>query len=400
MGHDSIGFVTEWRVPMTARTRLTVVFGALYVAAGIALIAATYFLVQANLITQLSDTIMVAATKIPPGVQFSPAVPTVPARRADAGIAIAATASGDTVLAKLLETSVLSLLILTILSLVLIWWLSGRVLRPVHDISALARRLSSQSLHERINMGGPKDELSELADTFDGMLERLERAFESERRFVANASHELRTPVAVQRTAIQIGLADPSPQQLEKTRESLLEANRRIEHLLDSLLLLARSDRGLDHRERVDLTTTVDRRISVHTAAAAARRVDIQKDLGDCYVAGDPALLEQLVDNLVGNAIRHNVDGGHIEIRTSQHDGLVVSNSGPSVPDDLVARLFQPFQRGDGRTVAAGSGLGLSIVESIAHAHDGTVQASPRLAGGLDVTVLLPAAGSAVRKNA
>jgi signal transduction histidine kinase len=389
---------------MTARARLALVFGVLYVAAGVALIAAIYFLVQANLVAQLSDTIAVAATKMPAGTYSptSPAYPTVPtcpawpAARGKPAIGVvlgtAATASGQTVLTKLLLTSGLSLVIMTILSLIVIWWLSGRVLRPVHDISALARRLSSQSLHERIGMQGPKDELSELADTFDGMLERLERAFESQRRFVANASHELRTPVAVQRTAIQIGLADPSPRQLEKTRESLLEANRRIEHLLDSLLVLARSDRGLDHTERVDLTKTVDRRIGVHTAAAAARGVDIQSELDDCWVAGDPALLEQLVDNLVGNAIRHNVDGGHITVRTSQHDGLLVSNSGPVVPDDLVARLFQPFQRGDGRTVAAGSGLGLSIVESIAHAHDGTVQASPRMEGGLDVKVVLPGA--------
>ncbi|GAA1718118.1 ATP-binding protein [Fodinicola feengrottensis] len=383
---------------MTARARLVLAFGALYVAGGIALIAAIYFLVQANLVHQLSDTIMVAAVKATPGdyTGYQPTYPTYPAVPAAHGIALAhvAEASGQTVLTKLLLTSGLSLLIMTILSLVMIWWLSGRVLRPVHEISALARRLSSQSLHERIEMGGPKDELTELADTFDAMLERLERSFESQRRFVANASHELRTPVAVQRTAIQVGLADPTPRQLVKTRESLLEANRRIEHLLDSLLVLARSDRGLDHREPVDLTKAVDRRISVHTAAAAARGVEIEASLDDCWVAGDPALLDQLVDNLVGNAIRHNVDGGHVAIRTSQDDGLVVSNSGPNVPDELVGRLFQPFQRGDGRTIAAGSGLGLSIVESIAHAHDGTVQASPRPTGGLDVTVSLPAAPS------
>ncbi|WP_163510588.1 sensor histidine kinase [Fodinicola acaciae] len=381
---------------LTARVRLAATFGALFVIGGLVLTTAIYLLVQADLVAQLQKTITVAAlpacTETPagtvhdgcvtvvPGTRFEPAMParTVPR---------AAAASGATVLDKLLATSGVSLLLMTILVLLIVWWLSGRMLRPVHEISALARRLSSESLHERIHLNGPKDELSELADTFDDMLERLEKAFESQRRFIANASHELRTPVSIQRTAIQIGLADPTASSLAKTRANLLDANRRIERLLDSLLVLARSDRGLDHREDVDLAATARNQLGQHRAAIASHDLEIRARLDDCTVDGDPALLTQLVDNLVGNAIRHNTNGGYVDVRTSAGK-LVVTNSGPVVTGELLDRIFQPFQRGEGRVAAGGStGLGLSIVESIADAHKAAVQARPGPDGGLEVTV-------------
>lgn len=378
---------------LTARVRLAATFGALFVSGGLVLIAAIYLLVQANLVSQLQQTITYALPRCYVGssddcVNAVPGIPmqTIPSARADS-VPKAAAASGETVLGKLLFTSGISLLLMTILVLLIVWWLSGRMLRPVHEISALARRLSSERLHERIRLTGPKDELTELADTFDDMLDRLEKAFESQRRFIANASHELRTPVSIQRTAIQIGLADPTASSLAKTRANLLDANRRIERLLDSLLVLARSDRGLDHHEPVELDAVVGHQLSQHRSAIASHDLDVRTRLEECVVDGDAALLSQLVDNLIGNAIRHNTDGGYLDIRTTPGK-LVVTNFGPVVTEELLERIFQPFQRGEGRVAAGGStGLGLSIVESIADAHKAAVRAKPGPDGGLEVTV-------------
>jgi signal transduction histidine kinase len=217
------------------------------------------------------------------------------------------------------------------------------------------------------------------------MLARLEAAFESQRRFIANASHELRTPLAIQRAAVQIGLADADPDMVAK----LLAANRRSERLIDGLLLLARSDRGLAHRESVALHTVVAEQLAEQAETIEARRLTVTEQLAPCEVSGDPMLLRQLVGNLVGNAVRHNVDGGELRVRTDPVRGLVVSNSGPPVEPDQVAELFEPFRRGGGRTGDEGAGLGLSIVQSIVHAHGGAVHAKARRDGGLTVRVEL-----------
>ncbi|HTI27510.1 MAG TPA: HAMP domain-containing sensor histidine kinase, partial [Kutzneria sp.] len=212
-----------------------------------------------------------------------------------------------------------------------------------------------------------------------------EAAFESQRRFIANASHELRTPLAIQRAAVQIGLADADPDVVDK----LLAANRRSERLIDGLLLLARSDRGLEHRESVALHVLVEEQLAEQAEAIERRRLTVTEQLAACEVLGDPMLLRQLVGNLVGNAVRHNVDGGELRVRTDPARGLVVSNSGPPVDPDQVTELFEPFRRGGGRTSDEGAGLGLSIVQSIVRAHGGRVHAKARRDGGLTVRVEL-----------
>ncbi|WP_395361449.1 ATP-binding protein [Streptomyces sp. YH02] len=281
---------------------------------------------------------------------------------------------------QMLMWSSLALLVMACCAVVVGWWTAGRVLRPVHEMTARAGRLSERNLHDRIAVTGPDDELKELGDTIDALLGRLETAFDSQRRFIANASHELRTPLATQRAAIQVGLDDDCD-----VRQVLLDANRRSERLIDGLLLLARSERGLAEREDVRLGELAE------------------EEWADAYVVADGGvvrgsrvLLGQLVRNLVANAVAYNVpEGGTVAVR-AEGGVLTVTNTGPVVPPDEVAGLFEPFRRGEGRDrMGPGAGLGLSIVRSIAEAHGGRVRALPRGAGeggGLVVTVTLPVA--------
>jgi signal transduction histidine kinase len=277
------------------------------------------------------------------------------------------------------------------------WLLSGRMLKPLRDITGAARQLSVANLHERIALEGPRDELRELADTFDGMLARLEGAFASQRRFVANASHELRTPLAIMRAQIDVAVGDP-----DVTRTELLGTARvvrgavdRCERLLDGLLVLARSDRGLDGAEPVDLAESAARALDLVSEAAAERGIEVRSSLAAAPVRGDAVLLDRLIANLLENAVAYNAPSGWVEVTTGNGGSTArvrVANSGPEVPADRLPLLFEPFQRlsrertGSGR----GAGLGLSIVRSVARAHGGDVTARARPGGGLAVEVQLP----------
>ena len=284
--------------------------------------------------------------------------------------------------------------ILVLLAFGLGWWLAGRALRPVHRMAAAARRLSSVNLHERIPLHRPQDELRALGESFNALLDRLAAAFASQQRFAANVAHELRTPLTIQRATIQIGLADPAvePDELAAVRDELLTANRRNETLIDRLLLLARSDAGLDHHERLDLATVVTETVAPLTALAREHAITLAVRTDPLPVEGDPVLLAALVANLVQNALRYNRPGGRVDVVTSD-GGLVVGNTGPNIAEDAVTGLFEPFQRlHDDRTgSASGTGLGLSIVRSIVTAHNGEITARPnRTGGGLTIQVRLP----------
>ena len=295
--------------------------------------------------------------------------------------------------------------ILVLLAFGLGWWLAGRALRPVHRMAAAARLLSSVNLHERIPLHRPKDELRALGESFNALLDRLAAAFASQQRFAANVAHELRTPLTIQRATLQIGLADPAvePQELAAVRDELLTANRRSETLIDRLLLLARSDAGLDHHEQLDLATIVTETIAPLTALAGERAVELSVRTDSVPVEGDPVLLAALVANLVQNALRYNRPQGRVDVVTSDR-GLVVRNTGPTIAEDAVDGLFEPFQRlHDNRTGSAtGSGLGLSIVQSIVTAHGGAITARPnRTGGGLTIQVRFPEpSGHAVHTRA
>ena len=276
------------------------------------------------------------------------------------------------------------------------WVLIGRTLRPLSTLTRTARALSESSLDQRIRLSGPRDEVADLADTFDDMLSRLQAAFDAERRFVANASHELRTPLAVIRTEVEVTLADPGAgaAELREMGAVVLEATDRANHLLTSLLLLARTQaRGISVQQSVDLAGFIGPALDVVAAERAERSLTVDIVAGTSLVHGDPALLERLVGNLVENAVRHNVDDGWIAIRTAMDGGfgvLEVTSSGPVVDEQTVTELFEPFRQGDRpRTGHRGTGLGLSIVRAVVTAHGGSVQAAPVDGGGLRVVVRL-----------
>jgi signal transduction histidine kinase len=281
------------------------------------------------------------------------------------------------------------------------WLLAGRVLRPVSSITAAARRASEQHLGERLALTGPRDELRELADTFDQMLERLDAAFASQRRFVADASHELRTPLTVMRTAIEVTMAKQArtPEQLEVMAAKVARSAAQAEALIEALLTLAASEQAPASPELVDLATVAED--AVDSAAARARDLGLQVDteLAAAPACGNRLLLERLTGNLVDNAVRHNIRGGWVAIRTGTSDGrarLEIANSGAVIPGGLVPSLFEPFRRVEERTsVRDGAGLGLAIVRSIGTAHGADVEAHSLPAGGLRVVVALPVAAGA-----
>ena len=306
-------------------------------------------------------------------------------------------------LARLLDYSLAALAAIVLASAWLGWIVAGRALRPVHAITAAARRASEENLGERIALAGPDDELKELADTFDAMLGRLDAAFASQRRFVANASHELRTPLTVMRTAIDVTLAKPgrTPAQLEAMAVEVRHAVDRAEALIEALLTLARSDRGTGPRERLDVAVLAEDALDAAAPAIRAHPVTVQAALEPAPAIGDPVLVERLVTNLIDNAVRHNVPDGWVQVATGTREGMAfidVANGGPLIPAELVPSLFEPFRRLSDRAGSPdGTGLGLSIVRSVAIAHRGQATARPLPAGGLEVSVWLPGCAESAR---
>jgi signal transduction histidine kinase len=294
---------------------------------------------------------------------------------------------------QLLIASGIALVVAAALAALLGWWTARRALRPVHTITATARRLEAESLDHRIDLVGPDDELKELADTFDRMLDRLAASFDSQKRFVANASHELRTPLAVQRTLVEVAMADPTASpELLRLGQHLLHTNERSERLIDGLLVLARSDQGLVSRLPVRLDEVADAVLRSATGMATEQGVTVASRLEPRTVVGDHVLLERLVTNLVQNALHYNEPGGTVRVHVGAEPAIVVINTGPVVPGEAVPGLFEPFRRLDRSRAAGrdGAGLGLSIVRSIVKAHNGVVYAEPNLGGGLRITVHLP----------
>ncbi|MFB8379633.1 sensor histidine kinase [Streptomyces rubiginosohelvolus] len=399
----------------TIRTRIALVYGGVFLVLGTALLATVNLASRAGTETEARAIASTAVVVVPPG--YTVKGPFIARSSTGSPTAYELTDHvSDAAGKQLLNWSFAALLVMTAGAVGVGWWIAGRVLRPVHAMTAKARRLSEKTLHERIASSGPDDELKELGETLDALLGRLEKAFDSQRRFIANASHELRTPLATQRAAIQIGLDDPSPEDLVRTRQTLLDTNRRSERLIEGLLVLARSERGLatDEREVVRLDHVVREETARYPAvrggggdgpdgrgpggggpegrSAGGAGPAVNVAVAACSVRGNRLLLAQLVANLLANAVTYNVPGGSVEVALSQEGALLVRNTGPVVSEADVAGFFEPFRRGEGRDrMGPGSGLGLSIVRSIAVAHGGTVTAVPGPeGGGLAVTVRLP----------
>ena len=389
--------------PQKVRTRLTLIYAAPFLVAGLAVWGLALFVLERVILPTSPAASLIASGKlggsVAPLCQAYTTTSTALCERAYAAYyagTVAGMQAQQNTLAKLLAFWALGLGVMTVASGGLGWYISGRLLRPVREITETARRASEQHLGERLALTGPRDELKELADTFDDMLERLDAAFATQRRFVANASHELRTPLTVMRTAIDVTLAKPSPTAAQLT-DMAVRVRRSIdkaESMIEALLTIAVSDQGKLSTEFTDLATMAED--AIDAAAPTIERLNLRVDahLDPAGITGDPQLLERMISNLVDNAVRHNEPGGWIRLRTGRSAAaayLEIANSGPFIPDDAVSSLFEPFRRMEARTGARdGVGLGLSIARSVVTAHHATVTASSQPAGGLDISVQIP----------
>jgi hypothetical protein len=425
---------------VTLRLRLTLLYGLVFVAAGAGLLAVTYGLFKHNQ-SSASQTLALRGVQftLPPGATIKGRGPgfavsqtgsgpvttmheTISKARASGNVSTPVRASpgflkkikssGQAQLlflaaranarlrieqandaSSLLEWSAIALGVVALLSIALAWWLAGRALRPLRTMNARAREISAESLHQRLGVDERRDELGELATTFDALLARLESSFESHRRFVANASHELRTPITLERTLVEVALADPdaSVESLRRVCERVVSSTEEQERLLDALLTLARSEAGVGDGESVDLAVLAEDALLARESQLAG--IAVERSLESAPVIGDQALLERLLGNLIDNAIIHN--GGEarwIGISTfADADGvpsLRIANGGGAIAAADVDRLFEPFRRGVGERLGSdghGLGLGLSIVRAVAIAHSAEIEARGLPDGGLEL---------------
>ncbi len=374
------------------RSRLTLLYGGLFLVAGGVLIAILYAIFSSN----FPGAPLAEGLFPPAGVELAPGAPGVsPAARRGGGVR--GGQHRDEMISSLLRESLLALGLVAVTAVGIGWLMAGRALRAIRHITETARRVAGSNLHERIALAGPHDELKKLADTFDAMLERLDASFDGQRHFAANASHELRTPLATNRALLEVAIARQHvPAELRQVIDSVLAANARSELILEGLLTLAHCENQVTERLPVDLSDVAAGAVEETAGEAAAAGVTIDADPCPALTAGDPILLERLALNLVSNGIKHNHRGGWVMVttRTAATPGLVeleVINSGPHVPPEHVDSLFDPFRRlGDSRTTHPhGAGLGLSIVRSVVAAHGGQLTAAARDGGGLTVLVQL-----------
>jgi signal transduction histidine kinase len=419
---DGVGPGRRRFLPYGVRARLTLLYTSLFLVGGILLLALTFGLVSHSLDTTgkgatqpraspspalIKECKSSESAQVPPKVAVPKHPPSLSEQCTKAFLEGAGVGAKEGTTAQRQHTmhvlevgALIGLAVLTIVSAMIGWLMAGRVLRPVREITGAARRASERHLHERINLRGPEDELKELADTFDDMLERLDQAFAVQRQFVANASHELRTPLTSMRTAIDVVLAKPtrSTAQLETLAQRVRRAVDQAELVVDALLTLAVSDQGTDDVEPLDLATVAEDALDAVSGDARSAGLAVEAELERAEVSGSRLLMERLVGNLVDNALVHNVPHGWVRVRSGSSDGhayLEVANSGPTVPADLLPRLFEPFCRAEERTGTSGVGLGLSIVRSVSDAHDAQVEARPGDAGGLVVTLRMPGRSAA-----
>jgi signal transduction histidine kinase len=385
---------------MRVRLRLTLLYGVLFLLSGAVLLTITYLLVAhsgTNVAMSAHSTSssggqsisIFLGRNVPADVRLPEAE-----RRVAEAIQKQAGRQQAGIMHQLLVQSCVALAIMSVLSAALGWLVAGRVLRPLQTMTTSIRQISARNVHERLAVTGPRDELKNLADTVDGLLGRLEAALDSHKRFVANAAHELRTPLTLEHALLEEAVIDPdaTADSFRAQFEQLMVVSEQQARLLESLLVLATSERGLDRRESVDLSGLTGDVLR----AAEPRREDltVTAEVRAAPVTGDPALVERLVANLVDNAMSYNVPYGRVEVATGTTEGarsfLSVTNTGPPVPPEMVDRLLSPFQRLD-RTADGHHGLGLSIVQAIAAAHSADLTVRARPGGGLVIRVHFPA---------
>jgi signal transduction histidine kinase len=369
------------------RTQLTLLYAVPFFASGFALLSVP--------IAQVSRSATVPVGNGKLGDPNAPGSLVGPSGTGSQGL----NSSSGTDLGQLLTVSALGLVVMVLISFLLGWLIAGRFLRPLRMITATARDISANNLHRRLSLNG-RDEFTELAETLDDLFERLEASFESQRHFVANASHELRTPLTAERTLLQVALADPGATEdtLRSACEDVLALGESQERLIEALLTLATSERGIERTEAFDLAEITGDVVLARSQEAHRRGLQIDMTLTSAPTVGDPSLVESLTANLLDNALRHNTAGGRIEVTTATIAGrahLMVRNTGPVIPPDQLDRLFQPFQQLGGQRIrlTGGHGIGLAIVRAIADAHGATLARHARPDGGLDIEVSFPGAG-------
>jgi signal transduction histidine kinase len=400
-----------------ARSRLTLIYAGLFLVTGVLLLTVNDGLThqqlnawqqqKAALSRQLSShTASTATGAAVPGRQVTepapaagsapvPGIGAVPVRTGADSASVSMQLARQSALQEaeraVLSDSVIALGLMTAVAGLIGWLMAGRVLRPVHLVSATARRLSERDLHQRIATPGPRDEMRELAETFNDMLARLERAFGAQRTFVANASHELRTPIAMHRALAEVALRQPGTDaELRTLATDVLEVAEQEERIVSGLLALARSQHGIETYHEVNLAVVAARTVDGAAAEDCGHHITADRQLDPAIVTGSPVLIDLLVTNLVRNAYRHNIDGGSIHLRTGG-TCLVVDNTGPVLTSEDIARLSEPFRRGTGdRTGTAGAGLGLPIILAVADAHHATMRLTAREGGGLRAEVTFP----------
>jgi signal transduction histidine kinase len=376
--------------PRTVRLRLTLLYGGFFLASGAGLLGITYVLVA----NEITGPFHVCCPGSTPQTAPPPGAASTYSGHASKE---QAQAQKSAVLHQFLVTSGIALAIMAVAAVGLGWLVAGRVLRPLRTMTTTTRHISERNLHERLALPGPRDELKDLGDTIDGLLTRLETAFDAQRRFVANASHELRTPLTVSRAMLQVALQDPqlTLDSLRSTCHDVLAAQDEQEQLIEALLTLARSQRGLDHQDPLDLAAIVNDVLQSQAPRASAQGVTVNAALSAAPIRGDARLVERMASNLVENALRYNIPNGQVDITAGAESGsatLHIANTGPPIPTDQIQRLLQPFQRlttnRHGRH--NGLGLGLSIVAAIAEAHHATLSAHPQPHGGLAIHISFP----------
>jgi signal transduction histidine kinase len=376
----------------SVRLRLSALYGGLFVACGAGLLVITYLLVSQS------------TRHRPPGgvVSGHPFTGLGQAERTvEIGRIAAALGYQNRVdLHQLLIESAIALAAMAALSVALGWVVAGHVLSPLRTITARTRRISEQSLHERLALSGPHDELRQLADTIDELLARLEAAFDAQRRFVANASHELRTPLAMMRTRLDVAIAKPDgvPPQTQTLSAGLRHDLDRADALLESFLALARAQHGtLIDPTLVSLDQIVAHALAARQDQIAELELEVRTSLGHVSVAGSETLLARMVENVIENSVRHNEPHGFIDIACEtggEAARVVVASGGPVLDEASVAKLALPFRRLAAERTRAqnGHGLGLSIVAAVTDAHGGSLELHARPGGGLCVEIALPSA--------
>jgi signal transduction histidine kinase len=368
--------VTSRRPALTIRTHLALVYGITFALAATVLSVGVYLLMSA----------MVTPAWAPP-VDATPTIAPTPAAPPPT------VGTGSDVVGSLAVAAGIALAFGLLVASLLGWFVAGRMLAPIRRITAIAHATAVRDLRARVALTGPRDEIKDLADTFDGMLARLERTFEAQRRFAANASHELLTPLTTGKAILEVAAAAPAKCDVRVLTEQLLAVNRQSEHLVDTLLDLARAEHGVVQAMATDLAVVAANALTEIQAEAQEGGLSVELLSTPTIVDGDPALLDRLVVNLLRNAVRHNQSGGSVLVRVAREDDgpmLTVSNTGREVPAELLDELFEPFVRATPRT-RGGHGLGMAIIRAVTEAHRGAVTAVANPDGGLTVTVRFPA---------